>query len=75
VRPIAALAERRLAAARAGRAAVPKAALPALLPARAVGAYLHRIRRAGFDPYDARVGQPDPWAAARLWWGWVVGGF
>ena len=45
-----ALAARHLGEARALRRRVPKAALPALLPARLAGLYLGRLRAAGYGP-------------------------
>ncbi len=44
-----------LAAARALGPRVPRAGLPALLPARLASADLARLARAGFDPFDPRL--------------------
>lgn len=55
VRRIAESAEAHLAAARKSREAVPRAALPALLPAILADVYLKRLKRCGFDPFSARL--------------------
>lgn len=55
-----------LAAARRLRAAVPRAALPALLPALVADRALARLRRAGDSPFDPRLAQPDPLLPWRL---------
>lgn len=50
---------------------VPPAAVPALLPAALGVRTLRRLRRAGFDPGDARVAGPRlgaQWAVARMAW-------
>lgn len=50
---------------------VPRAARPALLPAALGVRTLRRLRRAGFDPGDARVAGPRlgaQWAVARMAW-------
>src|SRR5215472_14438942 len=49
---IAAAASRHLGLARARRSAVPRSALPALLPAIVAERWLKRLARAGFDPFD-----------------------
>lgn len=66
VETLATAASRHLAAAGAGRGEIPKAALPALLPARIAAAALRRLRRAGFDPFAPSVaGDPlQPWRLA-----------
>jgi phytoene synthase len=51
VAPILAHAAERLAAARRRRGEVPRAALPALLPATLASRYLRELRRAGNDPF------------------------
>jgi NADH dehydrogenase [ubiquinone] 1 alpha subcomplex assembly factor 6 len=56
-----------LAAARAQRRAVPKAAQAALLPGTLAGAYLRRLRRAGHDP-RAAPRQRSPLAPLSLLW-------
>ncbi|HLY46469.1 MAG TPA: phytoene/squalene synthase family protein [Stellaceae bacterium] len=48
-----------LAAARRHRAEVPRAALPALLPAIVAERALTRLRRADWNPFDPRVAAPD----------------
>lgn len=49
-----------LHAARRQRLQLPRAALPALLPAVAAAGALRRLRRAGWDPFAPRVAAPDP---------------
>jgi NADH dehydrogenase [ubiquinone] 1 alpha subcomplex assembly factor 6 len=66
VAEVVALAERHLAEARSGASALPRAALPALLPATLARADLARLARAGFDPFDVRVARPDPLRSWRL---------
>lgn len=68
-RVVAAVADRavfHLEAARARRGAVPRAALPALLPAVLARADLARLRRAGYDPFASAVAGVDPWRGWRL---------
>ena len=48
-------ARRYLSEARRLAPAVPRRALPALLPATLADGYLKRLSRAGFDPFDERV--------------------
>jgi NADH dehydrogenase [ubiquinone] 1 alpha subcomplex assembly factor 6 len=55
-----------LDAARARRREVPRAALPALLPAVLAAADLARLRRVGYDPFAPALARPDPWRAWRL---------
>jgi NADH dehydrogenase [ubiquinone] 1 alpha subcomplex assembly factor 6 len=55
-----------LDAARALRAQVPRAALPALLPAVLAAADLARLKRAGYDPFAPAIARPDPWRGWRL---------
>lgn len=66
VEQIAAIAAGRLADARAQRGAVPRAAMPALLPGVLAGADLARLARAGYDPFDRRLAGRDPWRGWRL---------
>ena len=66
VAQVAAAAAGHLAAARAQRETVPRAALPALLPAVLAGADLARLERAGYDPFDRRLARHDPWRSWRL---------
>ncbi|MGF1630980.1 MAG: phytoene/squalene synthase family protein [Kiloniellaceae bacterium] len=58
-----------LAAARRPAAKVPRAALPALLPARLADLYLKQLRRAGNDPFAAAAQAPAPGRVWRLAWG------
>ncbi|HLZ67634.1 MAG TPA: phytoene/squalene synthase family protein [Aliidongia sp.] len=66
IRRLAGRANELLAEVRRLRSDVPRAAIPALLPARTARLYLRRLARAGFDPFDRRVNAPDPWAVLRL---------
>ncbi len=66
VRQVAEHAATRLAAARSLRRQLRRPALPALLPAVLASADLARLRRGGYDPFDARVAAPDPWRGWRL---------
>jgi len=63
VRRIAERAEAHLTEARRLRGAVPRAALPALLPATLAAADLKHLRRAEYDPFRLR---PDPHRGWRL---------
>jgi phytoene synthase len=63
---IAAAASRHLAAARARRRLIPRAALPALLPAIIAGRALRRLDRAGWDPFAPSLAIPDPLQSWRL---------
>jgi NADH dehydrogenase [ubiquinone] 1 alpha subcomplex assembly factor 6 len=67
VETIAGTARRHLAAAKKLRFQVPKAALPALLPARIAETALQRLERAGFDPF-AGAALADPLQSWRLAW-------
>ncbi len=63
------LAERarfHLAAARAERAAIPHAAVPALLTARLADFHLRRLARASYDPLAPDLARPDTLAGWRL---------
>jgi NADH dehydrogenase [ubiquinone] 1 alpha subcomplex assembly factor 6 len=62
---IGAAAQRHLAAAWILRRDVPKAALPALLPARIAALTLKRLERTGFDPFAA-AGESDHLQSWRL---------
>lgn len=62
-----------LAASRANRTAVPRAALPALLPARLAETYLDALARAGFDPFDRGLALPPQRQSLRLAWAAVRG--
>jgi len=63
---VAAAASRHLTLARSLRWAVPRAALPALLPAIVAERYLRRLKRAGCDPFDKTVTARDPLQSWRL---------
>jgi NADH dehydrogenase [ubiquinone] 1 alpha subcomplex assembly factor 6 len=63
---VAARAGAHLAAARALRPQVPRAALPALLPAVLASADLARLARAGYDPFAPGLARPDSWRSWRL---------
>lgn len=65
VKRIARVASRHLDAARALHHEIPKAALPALLPARIAARALIRLERAGFDPFFGG-GDGDPLQSWRL---------
>ena len=60
VREIAEVAVRHLRAAREYRAAIPRSAIAALLPAIVAGRFLARLRRAGYDPFAPVLPTPDP---------------
>ena len=66
VAEVAAAAEGHLRAARALRGEVPRAALPALLPASLADSDLGRLGRAGYDVFDARVAAPGVGRKLRL---------
>lgn len=63
---VAEAARRHLDAARAVRAAVSRAALPALLPAVLAAADLARLRRVDFNVFAPGLARADPWRAWRL---------
>jgi NADH dehydrogenase [ubiquinone] 1 alpha subcomplex assembly factor 6 len=63
---IAAAAVGHLREARGRCHAVPRAALPALLPAVIAERSLRRLERAGHDPFDAALAHPDPLQSWRL---------
>ena len=67
-------ASKHLAAARNLRRRLPRAALPALLPARIASTTLRRLRRARFDPF-AGVGESDPLQSWRLAFAVLLGRF
>ncbi|MCW2243201.1 phytoene/squalene synthase family protein [Azospirillum canadense] len=62
-----------LAQARGLRREVPRAALPALLPAVLADTYLDVIAREGNDPFAARVQMANPFRQAKLAWAAVRG--
>jgi phytoene synthase len=71
-----ALAERaggHLRDARAHRREVPKAALPALLPAVLADGHLRRLARAGYDVFDPRLAARPGLLSARLAWHATIG--
>ena len=68
VETVAGRARARLAAARASRRAVPREALPALLPALIAERGLKRLAAVGYDPFDAALGRPDGGLSLRLAW-------
>jgi phytoene synthase len=74
VRLLAEAAGARLTSARRS-GGVPRAALPALLPARIASACLRHLSKAAHDPYAAQIQQPDPIAVARLTCGHLLGRF
>ena len=61
-------AEAHLAAARNHRRAVPRAALPALLPGVVARSHLRTLRRCGHNVFDPRVARRPPLLAANLLW-------
>jgi len=63
---IAAMARRRLADARAHRGAIPRTAIAAVLPAVIASHFLHRLERAGYDPYAPELTRPDTLQSWRL---------
>ncbi len=60
-------ARRRLAAARIASKEIPRAALPALLPAALADAWLTRFQKAGFNPFDATLQRVAATRPLRLW--------
>jgi phytoene synthase len=66
VREIAAAATRQLSQAREQRAAIPRAAIAAVLPALIAERFLRRLERVGYNPFDVRLAVPDPMQSWRL---------
>jgi NADH dehydrogenase [ubiquinone] 1 alpha subcomplex assembly factor 6 len=66
VREIAAAAARHLRTAREGRAAIPRSAIAALLPATVADRFLARLRRTEYDPFAPALVMPDPLQIWRL---------
>jgi NADH dehydrogenase [ubiquinone] 1 alpha subcomplex assembly factor 6 len=66
VAEIAAVASRHLEAGRVRRRNIPRAAIPALLPATIAQHTLSRLKRAGYDPLDPALTRPDPLQSWRL---------
>ena len=73
VREVAEVARSHLAEARSRRAEVPKAALPALLPAVLAELYLDVLAKAGHDPFAPRVALAHPLRHAKLAWRSLLG--
>ncbi len=73
VREVALSAGRHLAEARERRREVPKAALPALLPAVLADRHLADLRRCGHDPFHLRLQRPAPGRIWRLAWAHLRG--
>jgi phytoene synthase len=65
---IAALARYHLSVARAQSGGVPKAALPALLPAIIAERRLKRLEQSRYDAFDPRLQQSDTLQSLRLAW-------
>ena len=68
VEALATRAGEHLAAARAERDALPRAALPAMLLAPLAARHLEDLRKARFDPFDPRAGANPPGQVWRLAW-------
>jgi len=66
-RKLAEYAWRRLGAARERSNEIPRAALPALLPAVLADAWLRRFQRVGFDPFDPNLQRVAATRPLRLW--------
>jgi NADH dehydrogenase [ubiquinone] 1 alpha subcomplex assembly factor 6 len=66
VRHLEAVAQARLVAARRLRPKVPRAALPALLPAVIASHSYKRLHRADWNPFDPSLAVPDPLVTWRL---------
>ncbi|MFV3128525.1 phytoene/squalene synthase family protein [Niveispirillum sp. KHB5.9] len=62
-----------LAEARRLRGQVPKAALPALLPATLAGHHLGRLRKAGYDPLAPELLRPSVWRPIAVGWAATTG--
>ena len=67
-RQLAEAARAHLRQARALRPSVPRAAVPALLPAVLADRYLGQLERSGFSLFDASLQRPAGDRALRLWW-------
>jgi NADH dehydrogenase [ubiquinone] 1 alpha subcomplex assembly factor 6 len=63
---VAAVASRHLEQAREFRGGLPRAALPALLPAKIAQDWLMRLKRAEYDVFDPELVVPDPLQGWRL---------
>jgi NADH dehydrogenase [ubiquinone] 1 alpha subcomplex assembly factor 6 len=66
VSEIAVAAARHLRTAREDRAAIPRSAIAALLPAIVADRFLARLQRAGYDPFAPVLAVPDPLQIWRL---------
>jgi NADH dehydrogenase [ubiquinone] 1 alpha subcomplex assembly factor 6 len=66
VSELVAAASRHLDASRVYPNAIPRAALPALLPAIIAQRFLTRLKRAGCNPFDPALATPDPLQSWRL---------
>lgn len=73
VQVVADRAREHLRQARALRRGVPKAALPALLPATLADLYLGALAKAGHDPFAPRMLMPHPFRQVRLGWAAATG--
>lgn len=73
VAAVAAVAGQHLDQARTLRRQVPRAALPALLPATLADLYLRTLARADHDPWAPRVRMPHPARQLRLGWAALSG--
>ena len=51
----------------------PRRAFPALGDGIVIDRYLHRLKAAGFDPFDLRLNLPDGLSAWSLSWAWLRG--
>lgn len=74
-RVIAARAQEHLDDARRDGRAVPRAALPALLPGVLVERRLNELERVGYNVLDPRLASPDPLQSLRLAWASLRGRF
>jgi NADH dehydrogenase [ubiquinone] 1 alpha subcomplex assembly factor 6 len=72
VERLATRAREHLTSARIRRATLPKAALPALLPARAASGYLKDIEAVGGDIFDPRLAARASRTVMRLAWGALI---
>ncbi len=66
VAEIAEAARRHIEAARSAAPRIPRRAVPALLPATLAEAYLGTLAKAGYDPFERRVGAPGRGRLIRL---------
>lgn len=66
VHQVAERARKHLAAARQRRAALPRVALPVVLPARLADVYLAELHRAGYDPFALAQQRKSPLKPLRL---------